>query len=144
MPFRINGELFAIVQSSKERAEQEPAFEVEGLETAESRLSELDEIDPAGRFRLRVQDDKLYFQRAALPAWKAATNLLTLSSEEATFGVPLDLSEVANLVNAIADVVGPEVPEVVWLGDGNGPTEEPEGYLAIQVTDEVRYIPYWR
>lgn len=144
MAFRINGELFAVVSGPAEDAVTSASFEVEGSVTAEYRLTELDQTDPAGRFRIRASGDKLVFQRAALSRWREATDLLTISDEEIVAHVPLDLSEIGALLNAIVGVVSVETPEVFWLEDGYGPTAAPEGYLAVQVEEEVKYIPYWR
>ena len=47
----------------------------------------------------------------------------------------------------VVDTVDVDTPDVVWLGDGNGPSREPDGYVAVAVGDDgqgMGYIPYWR
>jgi len=46
----------------------------------ELRLTETDQTDPAGRSRLRVNDDVLYIDRAASANWVTASNLLQVSN----------------------------------------------------------------
>lgn len=146
MAFRVNGELFSVADSPLQRDQPDQSFEVEGAASAEYRLSELDQIDPAGRYRVLVQDDVLHFQRAASPLWATAVDLMTLSRRELIVNVPLDLSRLLRLQDLVLDLVEPDVPEVVWLGDGHGPSEEPDGYLALAVNFEgadTAYVPFW-
>mgnify|MGYP001591069873 FL=1 len=147
MAFRVNGELFVIASSALQRDQAAQSLDVEGAASAEYRLTELDQIDPAGRYRVQVQDDALHFQRAASPLWATALELMTLSRTGLVLSVPLDLTNLLRLQDLVVDVVEPDVPQVVWLGDGQGPSEEPDGYLALNIdfhgTENPVYVPFW-
>lgn len=129
------------------------SYEIEGKATAELRLTELDQVEPAGYYRLRVETDKLLVQRAAKTVskgdwrdWVDATTLVEMSPTGIVFRVPIDLSSLAGFTGTILDTVPVETPSVVWLGDGHGPSEEPVGYLVVAVNsdEEFGYIPFWR
>lgn len=64
MAIRVNGEM---VQLAEPNAED--IFEVEGALTAEYRLTELDQVDPAGRYRTLATGDTLRIERAGSAAW---------------------------------------------------------------------------
>lgn len=154
MGTRINGELFTVANSPRQRDLTEVHYEVEGSAAAELRLTELDQVEPAGYYRIRVQGDKLLFQRAAKTVlgaenwrdWVDADTLLEMSKTGAIFKVPIDLSSLAGFTGTIIDTVPLETPDVVWLGQGYGPSEEPVGYLVVAVNsdEEQVYIPFWR
>ena len=156
MALRINGESFQVADSHAQRDATRISFEVEGRESAELRLTELDQVEPAGYYRTRVEGDKLLIQRAASTVlkgstwrdWGDATTLMELSGTGIIFRVPVDLSSLAGFTGTVIDTVPADFPSVVWLGDGHGPSEEPTGYLAVAVDDEgeegLGYIPFWR
>ena len=152
MGFRVNGELFTIANSPLQRASESVHLEVEGAASAEYRLTELDQVQPAGYYRTRVEGDKFLIQRALKTApgsegwrdWVDAMTLMEISKTEARFNVPIDLSSLIRLQDLVLDIVDVEAPEVVWLGDGYGPTAEPVKYLAVLDGDEVLFIPAWR
>jgi len=140
---RINGETVAITSTLNTLAPTEHSIEIEGEAAANLYLTESAQVDPAGRFRLRVSGGKLLVQEAERAKWALATDLLTLSESELRVHVPLDVSELVGGTNLIVGEVPPEVPDVVWLGDGNGPTEAPDGYLEIAVEQGTGYVPFW-
>lgn len=63
MPLTYNGASFTVVDSAEIRAERHDWFEVSGDATAEYRVTELDQDDPKGRYRWRVEDDVLMVQK---------------------------------------------------------------------------------
>ena len=69
---------------------------------------------------------------------------MEISKTEAKFNVPIDLSSLIRLQDLVLDIVDAEAPDVVWLGDGYGPSAEPVKYLAVLDGDEVLFIPAWR
>ena len=147
MPLRVNGEAFSVADSHVQRDAVAVSFEVEGRQSAETRWTELDQEDPKGRYRAKVNGDELVFQRATAPAWAAAVDIMTLRKDGLAFHVPLDLSSVAGFVGAIVDTVDPDLPGVVWPGECFGPSVPPAGYLAIEVAGEENdlvYFPFWR
>lgn len=153
MGFRVNGELFIVAHSPLQRDETGVSYEVEGRATAEVRLTELDQVEPAGYYRTRVEGDKFLIQRALKTVargdwrdWVDALTLLEISKSGISFNVPIDLSSLAGLTGTIIETVPLETPSVVWLGEGYGPSEEPVGYLAVMVNsdEEIGYIPFWR
>ena len=153
MGFRVNGELFTIANSPLQRDETAVSYEVEGRATAEVRLTELDQVEPAGYYRTRVEGDKFLIQRALKTVskgdwrdWVDAMTLLEISRSGISFNVPIDLSSLAGLTGTIIDTVPVNTPSVVWLGEGHGPSEEPVGYLMVAVNsdEEFGYIPFWR
>lgn len=73
MALRINGEIVTIAESAAERASTGYYLEIDGSATVELRLAELDQADPAGRYRLQVSGDGLRVQRSAAAAWGSAT-----------------------------------------------------------------------
>ena len=75
----VNGEPATIVDGPATRDDTDDSFEVAGDATSELRLTELDQADPAGRFRFRVSGDQLLIQRAASADWATATTVLTIS-----------------------------------------------------------------
>jgi len=89
MAILINGEPIELVHGSVQRSATEYSHEVEGAETAEYRLTETDQTDPAGRFRFRVTGDALLIQRARRAEWAEAKSLITVEEE----GVTLTFSD---------------------------------------------------
>lgn len=151
MPLRINGESFLPADSTRQRDASDVALDVEGRTAADVRITDLGETAPAGRYRIRSSADKLLIQRQGSVLadgeylWPSAITLMEFSKDEVAFKVPLDLSGLNPFVGSIIDVVDADVPDVVWLGDGNGPTHEPDGYLMVGVAeDSVGFVPYWR
>ena len=153
MGYRVNGELFTPANSPLQRDETNVSYEVEGRATAEVRLTELDQVEPAGYYRTRVEGDRFIIQRALKTVakgdwrdWVEAQTLLEISRSGISFNVPIDLSSLAGLTGTIIETVPVDLPSVVWLGDGYGPSEKPVGYLAVMVqSDEgIGYIPFWR
>lgn len=152
MGLRINGEAFTVADSHRQRDATEVAFEVEGRAAAEMRLSALDETSPAGRYRWRVDTDKILLQRLTEPIpagavlWPGAATLLEISKSEASFKVPIDLTSLGGFTAMLVDTVPLDTPGVVWLGNGYGPSEDPAGwfsFFAVGEPDPV-YVPFWR
>ena len=152
MPLRINGEGFTVADSTRQRDATELALEVEGRAAAELRLTELDQVEPAGRYRLRVNGDKVLFQRATTilaPGeylWPGALTLMELSKDEVAFKVPVDLTSLGGFTGMLISTVPLDTPGVVWLGDGLGPSENPAGWYAFLAEGEEDpvYVPFWR
>ena len=70
-----------------------PAFnadvlEIEGPAAAEVRLTELDQADPAGRYRFLASGDAVAIQRAASAAWATAQTLITFTGGAAPSMAP--------------------------------------------------------
>mgnify|MGYP003394340813 CR=1 FL=1 len=152
MGLKINGEGFSVSDSAIQRDAKEIAFEVEGRDTAEVRITDSGETDPAGRYRLRSDGDKLLLQRAgaATPAgqflWPSALTLMELSSSGVTFKVPIDLSSLGGFTGMLIDTVPLDAISAVWLGEGLGFSEEPAGLFAFAAEgeDDPVYVPFWR
>lgn len=64
MPLRYNGELFSVVSGAAIEAADQTQHEIEGIQSAEYRLTETDQVDPAGRWRTRLESDTWKLQRA--------------------------------------------------------------------------------
>ena len=155
MALRINGEGFQVSDSHLQRDATGVALEVEGRASAELRLTELDQTEPAGYYRLRVNGDKLLVQRASKTTLKGATwrdwvdadTLMEISKAEVSFKVPIDLSSLGGFTGMLIDTVPLDVPSAVWLGDGHGPSEDPAGWFSMLADDgdsEPVYVPFWR
>ena len=80
MPYRVNGEIISLADSAADRADTGYDFEIEGSATAALMLTEADQVDPAGRYRLIVTGDLLLIQRAASGAWATAETLHTFNT----------------------------------------------------------------
>lgn len=80
MALIYNGERVAVADSAAVRDLTGDYLEIAGELTSELRLTELDQADPAGRYRWQVTGDTLVLQRAATAAWATATTLLTINS----------------------------------------------------------------
>ena len=153
MPMKINGESFTVADSDRQRTAREVAFDVAGRDSGEVRITDLGEIDPAGRYRWRSEGDKLLLQRAnaATPdgeyLWPSALTLVEVGKDEVGFKVPLNLDRVLPFVAHVIASVPLEALDVTWLGEGYGPTEGPAGYLMVSIDDNdegVGYLPFWR
>lgn len=81
MALKINGEPIALADSPAQRANTGYAFEALGEATAEYRLTELDQTDPAGRYRFRVSGDALLFERATQPDWADWETFITIDKD---------------------------------------------------------------
>ena len=115
---KVNGEAIALADGPLQRADKSFSWEIEGKETAELILAELDETDPAGRFRLLVEGNQLLFQRATLKDWGAAETLITMDSKGVILDPGLDemehylgvlLNEVVGLRSLLELLTGIEV-----------------------------------
>ena len=85
MPLLINGERVAITDSATERAATGWTMEITGEATGELRLTELDQADPAGRYRLRVETDILRLQRSTGAAWASNRSYLEVGNTITVF-----------------------------------------------------------
>ena len=151
-PMRINGESFLVADSHRQRDAQEVALEVDGRAAAELRLTALDEDSPAGRFRLRVDKDKVLLQRLATKIadgeylWVDAITLAEFSRDEISFKAPIDLTSLGGFTAMLVDTVPLEGVDTTWLGDGYGPSENPAGWFSFLADGEPEpvYVPFWR
>lgn len=80
MAIRVNGELVTVASGGAIDDASADSFEVEGEATAELRLTELDQADPAGRFRILVSGDAITIERAASAGWASSTVLWSASA----------------------------------------------------------------
>ena len=80
-----NGEPVTIADSPPVRATTAEVWEIAGELTAEYRLTELDQADPAGRYRWRVQGDTVVLQRAASAGWATSSTFLTITNTGAIY-----------------------------------------------------------
>ena len=145
--FTVNGEFFQVVDSAVQRDASDVAFGVVGNKSAAYYLTESDQTDPAGRYRMQVSGDAWKLQRKSRDdegGWGTPEDLIVAGVEEISFGKPFDLSQINDFVNAIAGVVEPDVPETVWLGAGSGPTQAPVKCLALTVDGQTLYVPCFR
>ena len=81
MALKVNGEYIRLVDSPVSNALTTDSFELEGESTAELRLTELDQTDPAGRWRFRLTGDALQLERAAQASWVDSNVFLKVTSE---------------------------------------------------------------
>lgn len=81
MALKINGQIVQLASP-----DNDIIIELDNSEdrdtNVEFRLSNLDQADPAGRFRMRVNGDALEFQRATLPDWADAATLITIDGAD--------------------------------------------------------------
>ena len=90
MPILINGERVSFTGGGPGATPRESqSIDIQGEETSEVRLTELDQDDPKGRYRLRVEDSCLLIQRATAANWESAETLITIG----TGGVVIELPE---------------------------------------------------
>ena len=90
MALIYNGEVVNVADSALVRDALADYLEVQGDTTASLRLTELDQADPAGRYRLLVTGDRLLFQRAATASWATATTLFAIDATGAGISYPDD------------------------------------------------------
>ena len=80
MPVLYNNEEVTIADGAAVRDRTAEIWEIQGVLTAEYRLTELDQVDPAGRFRIVVSADVLEIQHALTAEWATDTPLFSFSS----------------------------------------------------------------
>jgi hypothetical protein len=79
----INGEPIRLADSARERADVEGSFELRAVQSVELRLTEADQKDPAGRYRLLVTSDELLVQRSIEEAgWEKPVTMFKVVSED--------------------------------------------------------------
>lgn len=76
-----NGEPVQIAEGPGVDDDTTAIWEIQGSAIAELRITELDQADPAGRYRLRVEGDQLLIQRAATANWATATTLAVMDAD---------------------------------------------------------------
>ena len=120
MALTYNGEIVSLADSPAARAENEPYWEVRGRAAAEYRLTELDQEDPAGRYRTRVEGGAYLLQRktgtaanGGVETWKTYLSL----DEEGLFLEPLNVNQ-SQLLEAMWQYLK-EIREVLeWAVEG--------------------------
>ena len=143
-----NAEAFVVSSGPTQLAVNEATLTLEGSATAAYRLVETDQTSPAGRYQLKLSGDTLTIQRATSQTadpWASLQDLLTIDSEGAEFGVPLDIDSISHFVAHLVGYLTPgEVAGIVeWL-QGHGPTADPDGYALITVAEgKLGIVPYW-
>jgi len=80
MTLRINGEIVQLAEGATQQADTTYSMDLQGIATAELRLTELDQADPLGRFRLRVRDGELVFERSIEADWADSEVMLTIGT----------------------------------------------------------------
>lgn len=88
MPLRVNGEVVRLAQGTPDV--EEDVLEIESKTDPQVRLTELDQVDPKGRYRFRVSGDTLQVQRATKPKWADWETFIAISDSE---GVVMDLTD---------------------------------------------------
>ena len=88
MPLKLNGEVVRLAQALVEDV-REDIMDLESLTQPEHRITELDQTDPAGRFRHTVTGDAWLFQRKKAVSPEEWETFITIASG----GVTLDLGE---------------------------------------------------
>jgi len=80
MPLLVNDEEVWIATGRTQWDTTAFSFEIAGPATAQLRLTERDQTDPAGRFRFLATGNELLVQAAASANWATATTLLTITA----------------------------------------------------------------
>ena len=76
-----NGELVTLAEGPPVEAEVDASWEVRGTASAALYLTESDQTDPAGHYRLQVSGDQLVFQRrASAGSWATPTTLFAIDA----------------------------------------------------------------
>lgn len=81
MALKVNGETIVLAESVSQREDTTFSYEIEGQDTAELRLAELDQTDPAGRYRIRLTGDQLRVERATMANWANQRTLLSFDDD---------------------------------------------------------------
>jgi hypothetical protein len=89
MPILIN-ENVVQVEVDPTRVRTTVSFDVQGADTAELRLTELDQSDPEGRYRFRVVDKALQVERATAANWGDFAVMISISQDGVTLDLPSD------------------------------------------------------
>ena len=86
--------------------------------TPELRLEEVDQVDPAGRFRILVSDDQLNMQKAATANWGSILNFLIYT------GLQLNLWSLSTdgSMNIVAGATNREAVNITLQADQTAPT----------------------
>jgi hypothetical protein len=108
MGLRINGDAVVIASGGAQDTTTAYVWEIEGSDSAEYRLTELDQADPKGRWRLRAAGNQLLFESAALARWGRATAYITFdqATNKVRFGQHLVASsgkDVGDELQTLAD-----------------------------------------
>lgn len=78
MGLKINGDPVVIASGGRQDTATAYIWEIEGAASAQYRLTELDQLDPKGRWRLHATGNQLCFDAAGAPNWVAALPFLAL------------------------------------------------------------------
>lgn len=124
MSILVNGEPVSLASGGVHDNATVESFDVQGRASAEIRLTELDQVDPAGRFRLIATADAIKIERAATADWATATDLLQIELGQTIYpddvllrlgsdgdGI-LVLNSVGSVANTVYGLVSIGVPVV--------------------------------
>lgn len=150
MAIRVNGETVLVADSLLQQTTTAVSMEIAGQDTAELFLTaKATSGNPSGRYRIRIVDDVLHIQRSTSTTpepgqWASARDLMTISPSGVVASAGIDLSSLeVNLATLVLGSANLDEPDVLWLGEGNGPSALPYGYLVVLVDGRPVYIPYW-
>ncbi len=132
----VNGEVVTIADSVAQQDDTSQTWEISGQATAELRLTERDQADPAGRYRFRVSGDQLLIERAASALWATATTLFSVDGNSYRFengavivgsgegGVTVATGNTVRgpdlVTGGAGDVAGADLTIAAGLGTGTG------------------------
>ena len=103
MGLKINGDPVVIASGGSQDTTTAYVWEIEGAASAEYRLTELDQLDPKGRWRFRASGNELLIEGAALPRWAGADLYIRL--DQATRKVSLGQHLVASSGQDVGDTL---------------------------------------
>lgn len=90
MPILINLQAVQLEQDSEREPRSAVIFDLQGAGTAEYRLTELDQADPVGRYRLQVTGGALEIHRATAANWADYEVMVTVDADGVTLDTPDD------------------------------------------------------
>jgi len=138
MPLLINGEAIQIIQGPSVDNDTTWTFDIQATAQVELRLTELEQTDPAGRFRLLVNGDQLLLQRAASALWATATTIMTLDGATGALLGPLTIVRGADGVLTVTqNEDGASVQVAIFQGDRATPTDEDSAYISLRLSDSA-------
>lgn len=136
MPLIYNGEPVQIAEGPAADDRTDEVIEIAGVITAELRLTELDQVDPAGRYRLQVSGDQLLIQRAASADWATATTLLTITSTGVTLSGAIGITHNADTPLTVTHTQdAASVQALILQGDRATPADGDEAFTSLLMSD---------
>ena len=81
MALLINGDPVVIASGGAQDTTTSYVWEIEGTASAQYRLTELDQVDPKGRWRIHATGNQLLLQGAGAAKWASAISYLVLDQD---------------------------------------------------------------